>query len=230
MGFFSKLIDEINDFASTIGDDLSLLSHEVTANKTRPSVTSLTYTPLDPAVADDIEKRKPANYTSPDIGQFLESIRSGLVEYTEVLGVATYDKTMGEGSTAFQDDPYIRRYNYYTYFKVADLSGVVYKEAVMAWINKTHLPSEESGKAEEAAPENADAPKPQYQRNPDPVNPEKYTHVYLLHYTIKKKEYYRVLTKEQFEDMVPGVIYVKIKYDSFYTGGGHEWQEERCDE
>ena len=30
--------------------------------------------------------------------------------------------------------------------------------------------------------------------------------------------------------MVPGVIYVKIKYDSFYTGGGHEWQEERCDE
>ena len=133
------------------------------------------------------------------------------------------------------------------------MNGVVFKEAVSALVNKTQvrkigsekvdiydsLKEIESTKTmEEAeisgAPEASEALEASGSSeaneapatpeiNPDPVDPKLFPHVILLHYYLGDTEYFRVLTKEQFADMIPGMIYVKTRYKCFYTGGNHEW-------
>ena len=258
MGFFQDILDGFGDLLTSISDSISDSRREEERNKTRQSIKELTYTPLDPSVADDIERRKPKNYTGPHIDRFLECIRQGRAEYVELLGISAYDDQVDQGG--YGDNSVANYYYYQTYFKLADpVTGTVYKEAVSAWINKTKLPMEEvaevdapaafgetfvaiepsAGKESSAAGEASAAgessasgtssagqeteEKPEVTKNPDPVDPSKYPHLFILHYFLKEREYYRALTKEQFEDMVPGIIYVKTSYPCFYERGNHEW-------
>ncbi len=152
---------------------------------TRPSIESLPFTKLDPSAAEDPELQNVRVKNEAAKQQFIDCIRQGRAEYSEVMVVDSTEISVDSTRDHFREETI---YIYCRYIKVADLNGTVRKDMV-ASLNGIDLENWYCGKFWEQA------------ENPEVVSGPEFKHIFILHYYLGEKEYYMALEKEELEHL-----------------------------
>lgn len=199
-GIFEKAFDKLVD------DQLSGAISDYNINKNRPSVTTLEFHPVPAKKAEEIRNVRTGLFGGGTKKQLAASIDEGKTTFAEVLVLAKEKRVVDRSD----DHPELNTLRYF--YKVADLNGDVIREDVSA-IADDYVINFECNNGDSATDTGS----------PDKVNPEAYTHAYILHYYLKDEQFYVLLTKEQFEDMPLLVKYAGTRWHFVEDGVGYKW-------
>lgn len=195
MGLFAKLKKNYQEAVERSRSFDLKENGERATDPTRPSIESLPFTKLDPSAADDPELQNVRVKDEQDKAKFIECIRQGRAEFSEVMVVDSADISVEMSRDHLKQE---NQYIYRRYVKVADLSGRVRKDMV-ACLKDIDLKGWYNGKFWEQA------------QNPEVVSGPEYKHIFILHYFLGEKEYYMAMEKEALEH--PATVADEVAFD-----------------